>query len=317
MDSTSREIGTGHFAFRTNDGHDIFTRYWKARVAKYVILVVHGFKDHSNRYSCLGEWFAFHEGNVFGIDLRAQGETAGLAGGAKELPRHNGWKSLLSDLYQLIEIVRKETPGVNLYLYGHSMGSMLVRDFIIHHPLDIDGAILSGTTFQPSHLMKVGKWLTTIVTRTRTPEHQSRFVERLIFNPYQRSVKDAGQKRDWLTHDADRVGWISQDPLSQNCLSVEFYRQFFRAVPRIQKLEQRDRENLHIYNNLPIFIISGDEDPVGGMGNHPKKLHENLLANGHQNAALKIYTGKRHELHNEVDRDAVFKDILAWIKRNS
>lgn len=64
---------------------------------------------------------------------------------------------------------------------------------------------------------------------------------------------------------------------------------------------------------LPVLMVSGDDDPVGSYGRGVEKIYRRLLAAGMKDVTLKLYPDDRHEILNEVDRDKVMADILAWL----
>lgn len=66
---------------------------------------------------------------------------------------------------------------------------------------------------------------------------------------------------------------------------------------------------------LPILIISGEMDPVGGYGKGVEKVYRKLSDCGVYDLKMKLYFGARHELINEVNKEEVFADILNWIEK--
>lgn len=298
---------------------EIFVREWLPKQTKAIIVIVHGFKDHSNRYSCLGEWFMEQGVAVYGIDLRGQGMTGGSGDGYGLLEQPDGWMLMRQDLDILINKIGNEHPDTKIFLLGHSMGSMLVRDYLLHNGNKLSGIILSGTTQQPVFMMYAGAVITKLLALIKSPIHKSPFLEKMIYGPYQKSVKHRKHRRDWLSRDEKRVEWIVEDAYSQGRLSVEYYLQFFKAVIRIfseeRELGSKNKIRIrNVSNDVPILIYCGDSDPVGAFGKHPKKLFHEYEKAGHCQVTLKIYPGARHELHNETNRNEVFEDILGWMK---
>ena len=86
------------------------------------------------------------------------------------------------------------------------------------------------------------------------------------------------------------------------------YRDLFSALGYVSKTEWAEREPV----KLPILIVSGAEDPVGTYGEGVKKVYEMLKVTGHEDVEMKLYEGDRHEILNELDRDTVAADIIAF-----
>ena len=70
-----------------------------------------------------------------------------------------------------------------------------------------------------------------------------------------------------------------------------------------------------IPKNLPILLISGEEDPVGEGGRGVRRAMEDLQETGCTNVAMQLYPGARHELFHEINREEVFSDIVDWVSK--
>lgn len=77
------------------------------------------------------------------------------------------------------------------------------------------------------------------------------------------------------------------------------------------------KENIEkIPSDLPILLISGEDDPVGGLGKGVRKVEALLRETGHTDVVCKLYPGARHEVLNEINYDEVYRDILDWLTKN-
>lgn len=65
--------------------------------------------------------------------------------------------------------------------------------------------------------------------------------------------------------------------------------------------------------DLPILLLSGSDDPVGHFGKDTPKIALALEAGGVEDVTYKIYEDARHELVNELCKETVFKDVIAWL----
>ena len=71
-----------------------------------------------------------------------------------------------------------------------------------------------------------------------------------------------------------------------------------------------------IPKGLPVLFLSGADDPVGEFGKGVRKIYEKYRAAGIQDVTLRLYTGDRHELLNETDREQVYEDLLNWLEKH-
>ena len=92
---------------------------------------------------------------------------------------------------------------------------------------------------------------------------------------------------------------------------------------RHPKGDVRHKDTIHYINqkkniesipkNLPLFIVSGEKDPVGGWGAGPARLYETYKKRGFTDVRLRLYADDRHEILNETDRQAVYKELAGWL----
>ena len=93
-------------------------------------------------------------------------------------------------------------------------------------------------------------------------------------------------------------------------LNGNIHYQMFCGIQQTQK-----RESIYmIPKTLPIFMVSGSDDPVGGFGKGVRKIYEKYRAAGIQDVTLRLYAGDRHEILNETDREQVYQDLYEWMQ---
>ncbi len=135
------------FRFTDPDGFSIFTRRWQPPAgvaAKGVVQIAHGAAEHSQRYDRLARLLAADGWVVYANDHRGHGETAGSLDRVGRAGV-DGWNGMVRDLKQLTDIASAESPGLPVFLLGHSMGSLLTQQYLQHWGDGLRGAILSGT----------------------------------------------------------------------------------------------------------------------------------------------------------------------------
>ena len=302
---------TKEFSYPSSDGvHTIHAHEWFPQSSPIaVIQIVHGVAEHIGRYQHLAQFLTAYGFVVCGEDHLGHGNTV-QDGRYGAFAPQNGWKLVVADIARLRRIQGEKHPGVPYFLLGHSMGSFLTRTYLIDHPGTVDGAILSGTGQEPAPLVAFGKLLAGLECRRLGYDGVSPLVDRLSLGAYNRRFRPNRTSADWLSRDEEQVDAYLADPLCSHKSSVSMFRDMMGGLQYIAR-----RENLaRMDPDTPVYFFSGDQDPVGGMGKGVRKVYAMFQAAGCRDVTLKLYPGGRHEMFNELDRQQVFDDLLAWLE---
>ena len=303
------------FTFPSVDGqHDIFCSLWLPDEAqpKAVVQIVHGISEYVNRYDEFARFLADHGFAVCGGDHLGHGRTAEQDGKFGFFAPHDGWKLVTDDVRRLRQLMGEQHPGIPYFLLGHSMGSFLTRTYLCRYPGEISGAILSGTGQEPPLIVGGGKLLASLLSILRGPEHISPLVHSLALGAYNKQFAPNRTAADWITRDEAVVDAYMADPFCQIMPTVSLYRDMLGGLQYIasrRALSQMDP-------NTPVYIYSGDQDPVGANGKSVKTVHGFFQSHGTKDLSLKLYEGGRHEMHNELNRSEVFTDVLDWLEKH-
>lgn len=202
-------------------------------------------------------------------------------------------------------------PGVPYFMLGHSMGSSLLRQYIQMYGNGLSGAIIMGTMSEQNKTeLKLGKNLCRILAVLKGWHYRSRLVDKMVNGPFCKKFKPARTRADWVTSDTEKLDQYVSDPLCSFVFTVNAYYQMFCGIQQTQK-----RESIYmIPKTLPIFMVSGSDDPVGGFGKGVRKIYEKYRAAGIQDVTLRLYAGDRHEILNETDREQVYQDLYEWMQ---
>lgn len=275
---------------------------------KGVVVIAHGMAEYANRYDEFARFLAQNNFAVYAPDHRGHGFTL-TSSKVGFFSKKDGWELVLSDLHKLIKITKEKHPEMPTILFGHSMGSLLARNYAIDYGRFIDKLILSGTATDPGFLSVFGRYLAKTLSFLIKPHTQSRLLTMLTFAGANKTYKPKRTKFDFLSRDNNAVDKYISDPLCGFDCSTSFYVDLLTGLQYVNKLGNVRK----IPTSLPIFIISGDDDPVGDYGEGVKKAYQQFLDTNHKNTSLKLYPGARHELVNEINRKEVFEDVLSWI----
>ncbi len=298
--------------FRTSDGKIIFYNEFlpdDIENVKFVLQIVHGMAEHSERYSHFAEFLVNHGGAVYASDHRGHGRNCLKPGEYGIWEDKNSWDLIVDDLKILNDITAKNFPNKPNFILGHSMGSFLVRTFITKYCTGINGAIITGTGFFSKIELILGYTISALQCLITGPATKARLISKLSFGKYD---KHFGQKYAWLTRDKKIVDDYISDPYCGGVLSCSFYRSFFLGIMQAQNFKIARK----IPKSLPFLILSGENDPVGDFGNGVMKVVNFYKKAGLRNLEYKLYPDARHEILNEINKDEVYQDILAWIDKH-
>ena len=273
-----------------------------------VLQLSHGMCEYIRRYEPMARFYAAHGIALAGNDDLGHGESA-APGEYGHYGEPGGRYYLLQDLHRMNEHLHQEFPGLPVFLYGHSMGSFYARWYAERWPETIAGLINSGTA-GPQLLHTVGQGIATVLAAVRGPRTVSPFMVRANMGGYCKRIPGAKSPNAWLTRDEAVVRAYDADPLCAFPFTLGSYREMLAAIHHVN----RARWARSVDKNLPILLISGAEDPVGGYGEGVRKVWAMLGDAGVKDLTCEIFEGARHELHNEWNREEVFDYVLHWLE---
>jgi alpha-beta hydrolase superfamily lysophospholipase len=292
--------------------NEVFVHSWKdIENPKGVVQIFHGMAEHAARYADFAAFLNSAGFLVYADDHRGHGKTAGTVEELGYIGK-DGFNKIVED-ERLISIrIKREYPELPLLILGHSFGSFIAQEYITRYGREIAGVILSGTSMMDGPEVTAGKiiaWLQKTFTGERK---KSKLIDKMGFGSYNKRIANPASTFSWLTRDEKIVKMYEDDPFCGTVFTANFYYYFFKGAGKLYKLEKLGE----IPEALPVFIIGGDEDPVGGYGKNITRLRDKYLQLGLDNVRMKLYPGARHEVLNEINRQEVYTDVLEWISAN-
>jgi len=306
------------FTLQADDAARLFVYRWlpdEGMPLEGVVLIVHGMAEHAGRYARLAEALTAAGWATYGGDLRGHGRTAAGAEDLGLFALSGGFRRVVRDLEQTVAHVRQEHPGLPVVLLGHSMGSYVVQGYLMAGGGagagggDVQGAALSGTSGKPSPLAGAARLIARLERRRLGPRGRSAVLDRLSFGAFNEAFRPNRTKFDWLTRDAAEVDRYLADPFCGFVVTTSLWIDVLDAMVDIARPEQQAR----LPKGLPVYVFTGSEDPVGERSKSVAQLVTALRAAGLGRVRQRIYSGGRHEMLNETNRDEVTRDLLAWL----
>lgn len=293
------------------DGKPVMVYLWQPETApRGVLQVIHGMKEHMARYDDFAQFLTAQGYVVCGHDHPGHGRSGGQDAHLGYFGEDQGAKLLLQRCRQVTGMLTRQYPELPLFLLGHSMGSFLGRLCVLHQPEVYQGFLCMGTGGE-RRMASVGRVLAEALVRIQGGQTEGRFLDRLTFHGYNKRCTLDGESRAWLSRDPDVVAAYVADPLTYPYFTNAGYRDLYELqmaatskawVQRVDKM-------------LPILLVSGKEDPVGGYGKDIVQLYEQLMLAGAQDVTCQLYEGARHELLNEMNREEIYYDLYTWMEK--
>ena len=273
-----------------------------------IIQILHGLAEHIGRYREFAEYFTRLGYIVCGNDHLGHGECADDEKKRGYFGEKNGWETVMQDAVTLSEYMIETYPELPIVYFGHSMGSFLARCIHLSGLFVPEAMILSGTGHLPALLVTAGRavgGLITLFRRTKCVE--SRLMTALTIGGYDKAFKGE-EKNAWISSIPEEVAAYNGDPLCGYPVKLGLYRDMLSGVAYVI-----DQRAINLSENIPILFVSGEDDPVGEMGQGVKKAFRAYAKAEFDDLSLILYPKARHEFLHDHAKETALCDIKAWL----
>lgn len=289
--------------FNDSDGIDVFYRSWRIGQPRGTVVIAHGASEHSGRYGRFAAALNEAGFDSYAIDHRGHGRTADSTG--KGIIGARGTDGVLDDLGLLIDIAHAGSSAP-VVLFGHSMGSIFTQAFVERRSADLAGYVLSGC---PGPLAEgFGELLEGVIAAAEGGMADEPLD---VLGGFNDAFEPARTPYDWLSRDEAEVDAYIADPLCGDGVPLTYG--YVASMLGASSEVMTPAGVASTPSNLPVLLVTGEQDPVGGMGVQVRELEGSLRAAGLAVTAH-YYADARHELLNETNRDQVTADIVAWLR---
>ena len=273
-----------------------------------VVQISHGMCEYVGRY----EEYARHlcsQGIVLaGNDHPGHGESAASEEDFGYFAKEKGVDLAVEGLKTMSELLLERYEDKPLILLGHSMGSFLCRIYLTKYSENLAGAIVMGTG-GPGAPTGAGIALASIISGLRGDRHRSKLLRSIQQAGYLKHCGKGADRTDWLTRDRGVVEKYNNDKYCNYIFTVSGYRDLFRMLETVSVEDWATK----VPTDLPILLISGEDDPVGSYGKGVCAVAGALAHAGAQKLKTVLIPGARHEVLNETDRADTYALIDRWI----
>ena len=273
-----------------------------------ILIIVHGMAEHLGRYETFAEYMCEKGFVVAGNEHLGHGDSVSQ-GPKGYFCSRDAATVVVRDVHRLKKTIQEEYPGLPIFIFGHSMGSLITRNYLTRYGTGIDGAIICGTLMMGKGMLAMMGFMCRLLMIVQGSKHPSLFMNQVGFGSYCKRIENPRTPYDWLTKDTAIVNKYMADP---NCGFFFTLNGFLTLKELLARLHDTSLLS-QIPKDLPVFFIYGSEDPCGEYGVAVRKVINQYKELGIKDVSDKCYEGDRHELLNEIDRDVVMKDIYEWI----
>lgn len=295
----------------TNNVNNLHIIIWEPKEINAIVQISHGMIEYIDRYDRFAKFLNSKGILVVGNDHLGHGLSVKDDDELGYFTTNKKSATLVEDLYKITqEIKSKYGYEVPYFVLGHSMGSFIIRRYIMTYGDKIDGCIIVGTGSQSGIILKSGQIVLKILKAFKGDKFRSRLVEKMAFGAYNKKFKPVNTKSDWISRDKEIVNKYINDRYCTFLFTLNGYEVLFDMLEFIQKPINISK----IPKQLPLFFVSGDMDPVGNYGKAVKRIYEIYKINKIEDIDIKLYKDYRHEVLNELGYENVYKDIYNWIE---
>lgn len=273
---------------------------------KGIVQISHGMCEHKERYLDFMEYFVQNNYICIIHDHRGHGKSI-LKDEDLGYFYENGHLGIVEDLHQVSLFIKARYPHLPLYLFGHSMGSLVVRCYIQKYDEDIQGLIVCGSPSKNA-ATPMGLRLSSWLSNHKGHHHRSAFIQKISFGAFNKRF-DKNTPNSWICSDKEVVDIYNSNPLCHYVFTTNGFHSLFHLMQTTYSSKE------WVFNNkqLPIHFIAGSDDPCIVSEKKFNEAIEFIKKIGYQNVTSYLFKGMRHEILNEKEKHIVYQHILKII----
>ena len=276
---------------------------------KAILQIAHGVTEYILRYEEFAEYLTNKGILVVGNDHIGHGSS--IAENAKPMyfGPEGSFKYAVDDVNTLYKTTKEKYKNIPYIILGFSLGSFIVRRFLIDYPDTVDGAILVGTGQIAPIKIKIAKFIAKSEAKKHGEDNPTPMIKSLSFDNYNKLFKPNRTDYDWLCLSKTSLDKYIRDKNRGKELSAGLFREMLSGMEYTGNLENIKKMN----KNITIIFLSGEMDPVGEKGKSVKKAYDYFKKAGIKDVSMKLYKDLRHDILHEDNAEQIYQDILEFI----
>ena len=286
-------------------------RWMPEREPVGIVQIAHGVTEYILRYEELARYLTDSGFIVTGNDHLGHGKSIAKSAKPMYFGPSGSWSWIVMDIKMLKNITQERYPNIPYCMLGFSLGSFVVRTYLIDYPGDLDVAIIMGTGQMPPFVIKIAKFMANLEAKKEGEENSTKVIHNLTFGTYNKIFAPNRTEYDWLCANKEALDEYIADPQKGGDFSPGLFRELLDGMlysSKISNIRKMDKD-------LPIFLISGEKDPVGNCGKGVHATEKVLRKAGVKDISVKIYSGLRHDILHEKIKYQVYADVYKWLTK--
>ena len=278
---------------------------------KMMVQIIHGMTEHMGRYEHLAEVLTAAGIGVAGFDLRGHGKSA--PGVPCASFGEGGWEATLKDVHLFHLTLKKRFACAKHVLLGFSLGSFLAREyFAVYEKHEFSGAVIMGSGQQPSWVLSIIMAIVKGEIKKSGFDDTNDLIRKLSFGTYNKNFAPNRTNADWLCADDEQLDRYLSDALCKEDISAGLFWQLLSAMKRTGGTGTYQKW----HKAMPVLLLSGGDDPVGGHGKGIAAMERSMRKAGMENVTSRIYAHGRHDILHEEKlgvAQLVCDEIKDWV----
>ncbi len=291
---------------QSTDNYTLHLKIFEHPSPRAVIKILHGMTERKERFEDFAEFLSKNGYNVVIADMRGHGQYAPIL---SHIADKDGAKLLIEDEIVIRNWIKSEYPNLPIILFGHSMGSIIVRKILQNDSRLYQKVIMSGYV-NPQPAGTFGVFLTKIAGLLHGVRGRSPLLTAIAIGPFAAAIPDA-KPHDlrWLSYNEENIARFAVDPFCGKEFTIGSYNALFHLVADIAKPNQYS----NVKTDLPLLLICGEDDPCTGFAKGRAKSLSVLRKAGFINIETETIPNMRHEILNETEHQKVYDRILQFM----
>lgn len=301
------------FNFLSSDNEtNIHMVMWEPKTeVRLIVQIIHGVTENIMRYEQLAHFLNEKGILVVGIDLLGHGLSTNNDKKKMYFGKEGSWFDVVKDIHICHSIVKKDFPNIPYVMLGFSLGSFLLRTYLIDYPNNCDGAIIIGTGQTPNFQIALAQMVVKNETKKYGDNVVTDQIRKLTFETYNKKFAPNRTPYDWLCSNNEELDKYIDDPLRGESMTVGLFREMLNGMKYTGNL----KNVIKMDKNIPILLLSGSQDPVGDFGKGFNKAVSLFNKAGIRSISSILYPDLRHDILHENPHINIYNDIYFWLEK--
>ncbi len=289
---------------KSRDGYSLDVHIFEVKKANAVIQIIHGMEEHQERYEPFIEFLNKNGFSVVSSDMRGHGSSAKDLGYFKD---KKGYLELVEDQKTVTAFIKKRFQNVPIYLFAHSMGTIITRVLLQENSSNYEKVVLSG---YPNYQVGAHFGIITanVIQFFHGPKYKSKLLSSLSIGSFNKKIKNPKTDLDWISYNEENVKAYMEDPYCGIGFTCSAFNDLFHLVV----LMHQPNKYHNVNEKMKLLLLRGLDDPCTGGEKGANDSYQVLLKAGFKSIQRIDYPNMRHEIIAEKEKKKVYQDTLKF-----